>query len=348
MEAATMQTEPLVTVAVLSWNRMHYLRATLASARQCIRYPLIEWIVSDNESEEPGLREYIEGSEWVNVRIIRRQSHAEAMNEIVARASGDYLLLWPEDMQFVVEGPWMHDCVEVLRDNPDIGSLILDGLRQTTVRRLIHAPRRLALYRLAEELYWYRGRVRWPREVVSSSHKLPFLTLGWMQPGVCPSGIPSLARTAVWRQLGPWRSSAGPARDLVDSSKGAEDGMLSRFHRSRWRLQQALPFLPVAADIITDPLGCKAKVRNGVRYGVYMPPQDGQPYYYGIRSMDEFRPCDRTEPYSFRDIAVPLGFRIPVDRNGDRLKFPLNDSIQYDVLKGQSIEFPLKVREQTM
>jgi len=52
--------------------------------------------VSDNESEEPGLRDYIEGLDWVNVKLFKRQSHADAMNEIVSRASGEFLLLWPE------------------------------------------------------------------------------------------------------------------------------------------------------------------------------------------------------------------------------------------------------------
>jgi hypothetical protein len=48
---------PRVTLGLLSWNRLHYLRATLESARRCIQYPNLEWIVVDNESNEPGLRE---------------------------------------------------------------------------------------------------------------------------------------------------------------------------------------------------------------------------------------------------------------------------------------------------
>ena len=54
-----MMTQPSVTVAFLSWNRLHYLRATLESARRCMRGAENEWIVRDNDSEEPGLAEYL-------------------------------------------------------------------------------------------------------------------------------------------------------------------------------------------------------------------------------------------------------------------------------------------------
>ena len=94
--------QPLVTIGVLSWNRFHYLRATIESARRCIQYPNIEWIVSDNESEEPGLREYLESLNWIDHKIFKRQTHADAMNQIVAMAKGEYLILWPEDIQFTV------------------------------------------------------------------------------------------------------------------------------------------------------------------------------------------------------------------------------------------------------
>ena len=329
-----------VTVAVLSWNRLHYLRATLESARRCIQYPDIEWIVSDNASEEPGLREYLASQEWVNVKIVKRQSHAEAMNEIVARASGAYLLLWPDDVQFVVEGPWMRECVDVLRANADIGSLMLDGLRRSTVHTLLSPPRGQAGVRLLKELYWYRGRVRWPHEIVSVGGSR-FRTLGWTQTGIGPAGIPSLTRTAVWRELGPWRTSGGPATNLVDSSGGAEDNMLIRFHASRLRLQLAMPFLPVAADIITDPTGCKAKVRGRYRYGVYMPAQSADGLYYEIRNIGDFATAAIAEPLSFADVVKPIGFRIPTDTKGDRLKSSINTSVVFDVLNNQEVKYPL-------
>ena len=123
---------PRVTVAILSWNRLHYLRATAESARRCLRHPELEWIISDNESVEPGLRDYVSALDWVEHKWFKTQTHAEAMNEIVARATGKYLLLWPEDVQFVVEGDWLTRLVSVLEENPWIGSVSLNFLRRKT------------------------------------------------------------------------------------------------------------------------------------------------------------------------------------------------------------------------
>jgi glycosyltransferase involved in cell wall biosynthesis len=332
---------PKVTIAILSWNRLHYLKATVESAKRCIQYPNMEWIISDNESEEPGLRNYLESLDWVDLCVFKKQSHADAMNQIVDMASGEYLLLWPEDVQFIIEGDWMIDMVDVMQRHTFIGSMGLDAMRRQTLIQLLATPWHRRVPALIREIYWYRTHFRRKR-VLMSKGSLCYRTMGWGYPGVCGSGIPSLTRTAVWRALGPWKMKWGNASNLVDSSLGAEEDMYDRFYLSRLPLQTAIPFIPVAADIITDPLGCKAKVRKEFRYGVYMPPQQGQTYYYRIRSIEEFRIDGRPEPLSFGDIVEPIGFRIPVDRYGDRLKFPINDSIQYDILKGQSVEFPLR------
>jgi len=52
---------PLVTIGVVSYNRLLYLRAMLESARECVEYPNLQWVVVDSGSTEPGLREYLEG-----------------------------------------------------------------------------------------------------------------------------------------------------------------------------------------------------------------------------------------------------------------------------------------------
>ncbi len=56
---------PKISIAFLSWNRLHYLRATVLSAKRCVDYPDIEWIISDNESIESGLRSFVDGLGWV-------------------------------------------------------------------------------------------------------------------------------------------------------------------------------------------------------------------------------------------------------------------------------------------
>ena len=329
---------PRVTVAILSWNRLLYLRATLESARRCLDYPNLEWIVSDNESTEPGLREYLEGQTWLDRLLFKRQTHADAMNEIVGLATGSHLLLWPEDVQFVVAGDWLRDLVELLEGHAWLGSLCLDYQRRATLERLLRPSPTREWRQVLRELLRYGPRYRHSR-LLASTRGFRLRSFGRTREGICGSGIPSLTRTDVWRRLGPWKTR-GLGAGLVDSSLGAEEDMVRRFFRAHWPLQGAIPLVPVAADIVTDPTGCKAKVRGDRRYGVYMPPPEGT-FYYRIRDLRDLTPPPGGLPLSFSEAVEPLGFDIPVDERGDRRKSSLNTSVVYDLRRGEEIRYPL-------
>lgn len=330
---------PRVTVGVISWNRFHYLRATLESAKLCIQYPNLEWIVIDNESNEPGLREYLEKSDWLDHVIYKRQTHADAMNQIVQMATGDYLVLWPEDVQFVVEGNWMSDLVEILENNKNIGSICLDHMRKVTLQRIFH-PELTENWRLLFQEFKIFGRRFRRKSILSSADGFRIFTFGWLKPGICGSGIPSLTATKIWRELGPWRATHSTETPLIDSSLGAEVDMVGRFFQHGKPLQGAGLWIPVAADVITDPLGCKAKVRGKFRYGVYMPPPSGL-FYYEISSLADHKLLQADQPIDFTTGVKPLGFEIPVDRNGDRLKHDFNDSVVFDINKNVEVRYPL-------
>jgi len=314
---------PHITMAVLSWNRLHYLRATLESARRCIRHPEIEWIVSDNNSIEPGLRDYIESLDWVGHKWFKTQTHAAAMNEIVARATGDYVIIWPEDVQFVVEGDWMAPLLQTLEENPWIGSVGLNFLRRKTLRRLLGPVGWDDAGPVLGDLR--RGRLRTPRQ-------LPGLrTFGWRLPGVIASGIPSLTRRSAWKTLGPWKISDPSQSNILDSSLGAEDGMIARFQASGKAWQQATLMKPVAADIINDDLGCKAKIRKGRRYGRYTPPASGD-FFYDIVQEADLPANEGGYPLSFETYVRPNGFKLPLDSNGNMLKASIDLTIVSDIL----------------
>lgn len=322
-----MSTLPRITVAFLSWNRLHYFRAAVESARRCIQYPDIEWIISDNESRETGLRSYIESLDWVQHAWFREQTHAAAMNEIVANATGKYLLLWPDDVQFVVEGDWMSRLVETLEAHPEIGSTGLNFLRKKTYRRLIGPPRAEEAVGIAAEALRRKMAFRIPHRIAGP---LPLVTCGWRIPGVVPSGIPSLTPLACWKSLGPWKTRDATQSNIVDSSLGAEDDMIERFQNSAFSWQQALLMRPVAADIINDDLGCKAKIRHGKRHGVYTPPKEGSFYYEILRELS-LPTDDGGFPLSFEETVRPVGFRLPCDAEGNLLKTSLNSSVVAEI-----------------
>ncbi len=313
---------PRATVAILSWNRLHYLRATVESARRCLRHPDLEWIISDNESIEPGLREYITSLEGIAHKWFRTQTHAEAMNEIVARATGKYLLLWPEDVQFVVEGDWLVRLIETLEGAPWIGSVGLNFLRRKTNLRL-HGPlQRSDMFPIVGELRRRPLGFRFPQT------RGTLRTFGWRLPGVIGSGIPSLTRLDHWRTLGPWKTKAESS--LIDSSLGAEDDMIHRFQCSGQNWQQAALMKPVAADIINDELGCKAKVRGGKRYGKYTPPTGD--FYYEILREENLPPGENGFPLCFENWVRPVGFQLPLDADGNMLKASMNTTVVSEIL----------------
>lgn len=316
---------PRVTLAFLSWNRLHYLRATMESARRCIRYPDLEWIVSDNESVEPGLREYVGSLDWVQEKWFRTQTHAAAMNEIIERATGKYVLIWPEDVQFVVEGDWLSRLVNTLDEHPEIGSVLLNFLRRKTCRRLLGAPGLNDAVPLLSEIK--HGRLRIPRRIKGAA---PLATFGWRLPGVVGSGIPSITRVEHWKKMGPWKTASGEAK-LIDSSLGAEDYMIARFEASGLSLQQAILMKPVAADIINDSYGAKAKVRRGKRYGVYTPPSEGD-FYYRILRESDLPEDEGGYPLSFEKYVQPIGFELPLDEGGDMRKASINQDVVSEIL----------------
>lgn len=321
--------QPLVTIAFLSWNRFHYLKATVESARECIAYPNLEWIISDNESQEPGLKDYIAGLDWVDVKISRSQSHAEAMNELIKIAKGKYILIWPEDVQFVKKGDWLVDIVEILENNLFVGSVGINYLRGITNRRLFTIRRWLSWRLLLKELYYFRHKFRTPSNL-RSTRGFEIRTLGHLWPGICGSGIPTLTRTDVWRQMGNWRVlEKRNSNNLLDSSLGAEADMVQRFYEKGTPLQQAVLTRPVAADIITDPIGSKAKVRGEKRYGVYLAPPSGL-YYYQISDDQSSNIESPLLPRSFEECVIPLGFSLPMDNKGNLLKA---DQINLNVIE---------------
>ena len=313
-----MQELPLITIGVVSFNRLRYLKALMTSARECIQYPNLQWIIVDGNSREPGLREYIERLDFVQHKIFKTCTHAEAMNTIVAEAKGECLMILPEDVQFVVRGDWLRDMADVALRNEKVGQVSFNFQRRLTIRRLFtnaHLHLRLGHHRKYVKLPFPRRP-----NVYRSERGLEFFGMGNMREGICGSGIMSFMRTEVWRQLGPWRTTN--AKVGVDSSLGAEDDMVLRYFQSGLDLENVLMRYCVNADIVTDMRGSKARVRGGnKRYGRYLAPTGGDIYYRLLDWEEMPRRFSGIHPApGFEDVIEPIGFELPFDREGNLLK----------------------------
>jgi glycosyltransferase involved in cell wall biosynthesis len=316
---------PLVTIGVVSYNRLHYLRALLESARECVRSETVQWIVVDGNSVEPGLREYVEACEFVEHKVFADCTHAEAMNRILELTEGECLMILPEDVQFVVRGRWLEDMAELVRQHPGIGHVQFDAQRRKTLRR-----------HFTESRVRLRGRrLPLPRHVrrLSTSSGRDFLGYGAEREPIGGAGIVTFCRTDLRRRLGPWRMAPAGAA-LEDSSLGAEADMIRRYRESGLRLEAFLMRFPAVADIVTDPRGTKARIRQGNRrYGLYRPPPAGD-LYYRIWDENELTRFEHLQPApGFEDFVQPLGFDLPLDEHGDLLKVSVvDDSEPYELI----------------
>ena len=310
-----MGTPPLVTIGVVSYNRLLYLRAMLESARECITYPSVQWVVVDGCSTEPGLREYLEGLDFLDrLEFVESGLLADALNRIVELADGDVLLTVPEDVQFIVRGAWLADLAELVLEHPRVGHVCIDAQRRSTLRtQFLEAYIRVRGHRLGLP---FRRRYRRLRTVSG----MEFLGYGRTAPAINAGGM-SFSRTEIWRRLGPWRTTM-ELQLTNDAGLGTETEMLRRHASSGPKLERFLMRVPVLAQMVTDPRGATAKIRSGNRrYGRYAPPPTGR-LYYRVWELDEalarFGACDPAAP--FEEIVEPLGFELPIDSAGNLLK----------------------------
>lgn len=312
-------TQPKVSFVVISWNRLHYLKATLESAKLCLQYENIEWIIIDNESKEPGLRDYINSLMWVDVKIFKKQTHADAMNQAVSIAKGEFIIIWPEDVQFIAIGNWLEDIVAILSKNYDIGTIGLDFLRRKTYIKKFTWRKWLDLKTILYELFVFKHKFRFQKRIRFRNVELR--TMGHLASGVVGSGIPSMARIEVWKTIGGWKSTEERSNaNIIDSSLGAETFMVKKFYANKIPLQHAVLSAAVAADIVTDATGTKAKVRGNNRYGEYFAPDSGENYYRYVHFSDLIKKDTSKMPLSFEDNVYPIGFDLPIDKDGNLIK----------------------------
>lgn len=304
---------PVLTIGIVSCNRLFYLRALVESMRFCLPLDRIECIVVDNASIEPGLREYVESVDFLAERVFRdvrspATEAAEALNTIIERARAPYVLLLTDDVQFIVTGDgWLNGVLELAAHHPQLGSIMPIALRRVTIRRYFDSSLRARLFPRTV-----------PARLRTRDGRVTAICFDRKELGVTHSAL-GITSVDTWRRLGPFKTS-GASQSLQDAGAGAEDDVVRRYERAGLRLRKALLEVPAIAEIITDPKGTQARVRGNRRYGRYFAPPQG-PFYYRIWSEPEAAVLPHGgSAIAFEDIVQPLGFDLPYDDRGNRLK----------------------------
>ena len=317
-----MTTAPELTIGIVSCNRLFYLRALVESIRACLPVHRLECIVVDNASIEPGLLDYLRSVDFV--RPVMRPSRspsteaAEALNTILEQARAPRVLLLSDDVQFIVSGAaWLDAVLELGTAHPWLGSIMPIALRRVTLSRYFDGS---FGHRLFPSLIPTRlaasngvGVACFPRRELGITHSAL---------GVTP--------LAIWKTIGPFRTS-GARQTVQDAGAGTENDVVRRYRDAGLRLRKALLQRPVIAEIITDSNGTQARIRGNRRYGSYFEPPEGTFYYRIRREADASTQPLHGSAVPFEEAVEAIGFSLPIDQHGNRLKNPLgaNDPFEW-------------------
>jgi len=119
-----MKPEPVVTIAIPVYKRLHFLPQALASiAAQS--YPAIDLIVSDNGENDENLASTLEQHYRGPLRFRRNERTVSVethFNQLIAEAKGEYFLILADDDQ--LGDNFIRGLVEGLQDDPEVGVAI--------------------------------------------------------------------------------------------------------------------------------------------------------------------------------------------------------------------------------
>ena len=293
-----------VTFGIINCNRLHYLRSCFESAWDTTsEYLDREFIVVDNASVEEGTEEYLLVLEKRGVKVIRMKERdpsnefARGLNTVFENATGDFILPLQGDMQFTVQG-WLGQFVDFYKANLDhTGCISLDAQR-----RITHDSHARSMTQ-----FFGDGQIKFCYDL----DRPPF------------NGAGDVMYARKWiEKFYPWNTKNENHEGTLDS----ETYMLQKIKEIRSRegleIYCAVPSIPVSIAIYTDSRGTNARVRGNKRYGDYWPPKE-EYRYYKIRSVQETIDISKKFPSSIEDVADPIGWKSPLNSNGQWMKNPI-------------------------
>lgn len=190
MFASTPAKLPLVTVAILTYNRPHYLREALAAIVNQT-YAHLEILVCDNASDRLtfDVVSSFEDARILHLRQGINKGVAGNYCEAIRRASGEYLLVTHDDD--IMESNLVESQVRILQADPrcvavgsNVSTIDKDG-RLVQERLLpLHEPLRFQKGQYIEE--WSKNQFTIPITSVMSRRKMGGRSVGLVKPGTRP------------------------------------------------------------------------------------------------------------------------------------------------------------------
>ena len=290
-----------VTIGITSFNRFNYLSSLLESLSLCLPSNInFQIIVADNSSTESRLVDFIGSPGLYEEKLRPHQldiitcipehwTEAEylARNAILEHAQGEYLMFLQDDLQCIVKGLFIEDQIKLL-DNWECSIILLTAVRKCTIARKLHNP---IQHTLEQTSIWETFHPHFP-------------TMGF-------------AKKEIYDKVGPYKT---PQRIW---------GLNGELNYSE-RVQETFPakcnfmaHIPSFAGVWNDPRGHYSFIRDGMRYGHYLPAQQPENLYYKIldpHTLSELH--NQPSPAGFFEVAFPIGWDYAKDKDGDQFKYP--------------------------
>lgn len=305
--------KPIVTFGIVNCNRLYYLKSCLESLIYCTSdFESKEIIVVDNASAEEGTDKYLCDKEAQGIRVIRQSKRdpsnefARALNIICKEAKGELIAPIQGDMQFILNGGWLHEYVKFFKKyKAHIGCILFDAQR---LQRSIssHPYGIFENSMMEEEFKFYIDGNRPPMQCAAD----------------CMYSREILEKILPWSENNSSHEGGGDSETkMLQKIKGIFDS--DKEGRSVFTI---LPRIPVSAGIYTDPRGTNARVRGDLRYGKYWPPKEDFVYYKIIDYKEALKADDfkNNIPLSIEQVAQPVGWKAPLDSSGNWMKNPID------------------------
>ena len=282
-----------VTFGIVNCNRLFYLKACLSSLLESTKsYENKEIIVVDNASIEEGTQQYLDEIERIGIKT--------GLNKIVEMSKGEIICPLSGDLQFGIKDNWLPEYLEVFKKRSDVGSVMLDAQRGLTISRE-------------------------HRTDCVETQNLVFQK-NLSRPPIATSGN-SLFLKKRLESVGPWCEDNKNHEGTDDSETKMLKSTMEFLKKTGQKWHQYQPNIPATIMISNDPRGTNARIRGEKRYGLYVSGKGEEGQYYKMKLFSDFKENLNNDgmllPVGYEKFASPIGWDLPLDKNGNLKKNPI-------------------------
>ena len=293
----------LITIGITSYNRGKYLKSLLTSICNKQIISDCQIVLVDNGSSEPKVFEVINNFKskfnelGIDFNVILRDKSERswtndeyiAKNIIINKSINDIILFLQDDLQFIGPVNSIKHYADALQKSPFV-CLTANGVRTQTIKSNI------------DSCYVYNKIKLWN---YIDKH---FHTMGFF-------------KKEIFDIIGDYPTNWPMTQEYWGKSEDWYDAEVKKVKQHN--LISAFAHIPIFLPIWNDPRGGYGFIRNGNRYGYYLDPVDESGLYYKQLTMDMWLKYNTNpKPKSFTDVAIPLKWNLPLDKNGDPKKYP--------------------------